>query len=162
MVDLNEPAGWIVIPLKDINERLVRKGKSGQTCKRLAFSPDDCSGADFHVANSSAAKPPTRKGHTLETGKEQTCQFNEIKSELEQVKVICMNWIHQVKVHSPVENCVVSAAELSNYTTVGLKQFQSIRCPLWCQDERFTNELPCSLFMVNVLDLDTSIVLLFR
>lgn len=41
-----------------------------------------------------------------------------------------MNWIHQVKVHSPVENCVVSAAELSNYTTVGLKQFQSIRCPL--------------------------------
>ena len=33
----------------------------------------------------------------------------------------------QVKVHSPVESCVVSAAEFSNYTTVGLKQFQSIR-----------------------------------
>ena len=27
VVDLNEPAGWIVIPLKDINERLVRKGQ---------------------------------------------------------------------------------------------------------------------------------------
>ena len=24
MVDLSEPAGWIVIPLKDMNERLVR------------------------------------------------------------------------------------------------------------------------------------------
>ena len=40
------------------------------------------------------------------------------------------NFLHldsQVKVHSPVESCVVSAAEFSNYTTVGLKQFQSIR-----------------------------------
>ena len=86
MVDLNEPAGWIVIPLKDINERLVRKGKSGQTCKRFAFSPDDCSGADFHVANSSAAKPSTRKGHSLETGKEQTCQFDEIMSKVNLTK----------------------------------------------------------------------------
>ena len=38
----------------------------------------------------------------------------------------------QVKVHSPVESCVVSAAEFSNYTTVGLKQFQSIRYYLIC------------------------------
>ena len=29
VVDLNEPAGWIVIPLKDINERLVRSGNDG-------------------------------------------------------------------------------------------------------------------------------------
>ena len=69
MVDLNEPAGWIVIPLKDINERLVRKTK----CKILFLSyPDNYLGADFHVANSSVAKPPTRKGHTPKTGKEQT------------------------------------------------------------------------------------------
>ena len=71
VVDLNEPAGWIVIPLKDINERLVRKEKLGQNCKIFAFSSDDCLGTDFHVANSSAAKPPTRKGHSPETGKEQ-------------------------------------------------------------------------------------------
>lgn len=24
VIDLNEPAGWVVIPLKDLNERLVR------------------------------------------------------------------------------------------------------------------------------------------
>ena len=79
MVDLNEPAGWIVIPLKDINERLVRKGKSGQNCKIFAFSPDDCLGADFHVANSSVTKPPTRKGHTPETGEKQTHQVNQCR-----------------------------------------------------------------------------------
>ena len=65
VVDLNEPAGWIVIPLKDINERLVRE-------KNENLPPDDHLGADFHVANSSLAKPSTRKGHTPKTGKQQT------------------------------------------------------------------------------------------
>jgi len=78
VVDLNEPAGWIVIPLKDINERLVRT-----FMLQIAVLQNHQQGRDTHL--------------------------------------------RQVKVHSPVENCVVSAAEFSNYTTVGLKQFQSIR-----------------------------------
>ena len=69
VVDLNEPAGWIVIPLKDINERLVRKENKG---RKLLNTPEDYLGADFHAANSGLAKPPTRKGHTPKTGKQQT------------------------------------------------------------------------------------------
>ena len=65
VVDLNEPAGWIVIPLKDMNERLVRK------CKGLFFLISNArSGADVHAADSRAAKPSTRQGHTSQTGRE--------------------------------------------------------------------------------------------
>ena len=65
MVDLNEPAGWIVIPLKDINERLVRKRK--QDYNALEINKQSL-GPDFHAADSSVAKPSTRKRYPPKTG----------------------------------------------------------------------------------------------
>ena len=73
--DLQEPSGWIVIPLRDLNEKLVRT-----FMVQIAVIQNHQQGRDTHM--------------------------------------------RQIKVHSPVENKIVSAAEFTEFSTSDLKQFK--------------------------------------
>jgi len=78
VVDLQEPSGWIVIPLKDLNEKLVRT-----FMVQIAVIQNHQQGRDTHM--------------------------------------------RQIKVHSPVENKIVSSADYTDFTTTQLKQFAFLR-----------------------------------
>jgi len=78
VVELTEPSGWIVIPLKDLAERLVRT-----FMLQIAVLQNHQQGRDTHL--------------------------------------------RQIKVHSPVQQKVVSTAECAVFETPDMKQFQFLR-----------------------------------
>merc|ERR1712080_102245 len=76
--DLQEPSGWIVIPLRVLNEKLVRT-----FMVQIAVIQNHQQGRDTHM--------------------------------------------RQIKVHSPVHNKIVSAADFTEFSTSDLKQFAFLR-----------------------------------